>query len=512
MKRFDWCESFIYLRGKPISFEGRPYLRMLYNSSARRVVMRCSRQVEKTTFLCNAVCHAAVTIPRVHIVVVFPRHEQASVFAKSRLRPMIIDSPIPRRILLGKRIKEPQVEHMRFLNGSEVYIRAAYHTADAVRGIDADYLMVDEFQDIASGDLPILEETLSHSEHRCVLLTGTPKSVDNHLEDAFNRSTAHEWRVPCPCGVSIFLDEKCLGPNGPICPNCGLSIDPNTGLWIPRNPGSLWGDGFTINHLATPWLNYQELLERQQSYNPSLFRNECLGLPCYLGDHVVTREETENCCTQQPMATSLDDVPPAWRHQLVAGIDWGGGVVSRTVLVIGYMRDNDHFHVVFMERYHAQEDPNEILKGIVRCCTEFRTSLIAADGAGNGSVYNNLLLNMMPQVRGLYAMIYSVSDQQPRQYKGRLWNWTIGRTPSIGMVFTRIKKQRIHFPRLADCSSFLSEMWCETARYDDHNRSITYTHPETQPDDTLHAVNYAATLARQALNASLVYGGASEID
>ena len=77
---------------------------------------------------------------------------------------------------MGRRVRELQIEHMRFANGSEVYIRAAYHTADAVRGIDADYLMVDEYQDIASGDLPILEETLSHSEYRRVLL-------DRHAEE-----------------------------------------------------------------------------------------------------------------------------------------------------------------------------------------------------------------------------------------------------------------------------------------------------------------------------------------
>jgi hypothetical protein len=184
----------------------------------------------------------------------------------------------------------------------------------------------------------------------------------------------------------------------------------------------------------------------------------------------------------------------------MAGIDWGGGVVSRTVLVIGYMSDDDVFHVVSMDRYAAQEEPNEVLKRIARRCEEFQVGLIAADGAGNGSVYNNLLLNTLTRLRGLYAILYSVADQQPQQYKGRLWNWTIGRTPSLGMVFTRIKTQRIHFPRLADSSSFLSEIYCETAEYDDHHRSIKYTHPETQPDDTLHAINYAATLARLALS------------
>lgn len=211
MNRFEWCESFVYLRGRPISFEARPHLRMLGNTSTRRVVMRCSPQIEKTAFLCNAVCHAAVALPGVRIVVVFPRHDQASVFAKSRLRPMIKGRPIPNRTLLGKHGREPQIKRMRFANDSEVYIRAAYHTANAVRGIDADYLMVDEYQDIASGDLPILEDTLSHSKHRRILLSGTPKSIDNHLEDAFDRSTAYEWRVPCACSLSVFLGRTTVG-------------------------------------------------------------------------------------------------------------------------------------------------------------------------------------------------------------------------------------------------------------------------------------------------------------
>ncbi len=500
MNRFEWCESFVNLKGRQLSFGGRAYLRMIYNSNARRVVMRCSRQVEKTTFICNVVTHAAATIPGIHIVVVFPRQEQAGVFAKSRLRPVITESPVIRRILLGRKYRDPQVSHMRFKNGSEVYIRAAYHSADAVRGIDADFLLIDEYQDIASGDLPILEETLSHSEHRRVFLTGTPKSIDNHLEDAFGRSTANEWRIPCECGESVFLDEECLGTIGPICPKCQQDVDPRMGSWVSRNPESIWGDGFTLNHLVTPWLNYPELLERRQSYNPAMFRNECLGLPTYLGDHIVTREEVEQCCESRPMAKSAADIRADVRPYLVAGIDWGGGVTSRTVLVIGYMLSDDRFNVVFMERYEAQEEPDEILKSIVTRCKQFRVPLVAADGGGNGSVYNNLLISEYTQVAGLYAMLYSVSDQAPRQYKGRLWSWTIGRTPSIGMVFTRIKKKRISFPRLEDSTSFLDEIWCETAEYDDQNRTIKYTHPETQLDDTLHAINYAAVLARMSMD------------
>ena len=70
-------------------------------------------------------------------------------------------------------------------------------SADAARGISADLLLVDEFQDIAAGDLPVLQETLSHSTDGRTILTGTPKSIDNHLSAVFHQSTANEWTMTC---------------------------------------------------------------------------------------------------------------------------------------------------------------------------------------------------------------------------------------------------------------------------------------------------------------------------
>jgi hypothetical protein len=53
MTKFEFCQHFIYLKGRPISFADRPYLRAPYDSKARRLVIRAGRQVEKSTFLGN---------------------------------------------------------------------------------------------------------------------------------------------------------------------------------------------------------------------------------------------------------------------------------------------------------------------------------------------------------------------------------------------------------------------------------------------------------------------------
>jgi hypothetical protein len=366
--------------------------------------------------------------------------------------------------------------------------------------LSADVLFVDEFQDIAAGDLAVLQETLSHSKRGEIILTGTPKLIDNHLEDVFRQSTACEWLVPCPgCQRPTRLDERALGSGGLCCPDCGQRLSPRRGKWVARNPNSFWGDGYWINHLMVPWLNADEILVRQAAYDPARFKNECLGLPCALGDHVITRAEIEACCSDRPMATTPADVPAEGRNSLFAGIDWGGGTTSATVLVIGYFRSDLHSVIVRMERFRPQEEPDRVLNQVAKTCRTFGVKAIAADGGGNGHVYNRLLQNQLGYKASLCAIIYSTTDQEPFR-DGTLYKWTVNRSASIGATFSRIKKLMLHFPRVQECGSFLDEFDCELAEYDDYSRTIRYIHPDGQADDALHATNYLQQIGLRSVN------------
>src|SRR6185437_6743928 len=155
MGKLSFCEDFVALKGKPMSFAGRPYLPAIYAVQARNLVLRCSRQTEKSTFLVNTILFEACTRPGVQILFVCPRIEQARVFSRFRLLPALEQSPLIRRTLLGRRVRRPQVTNLEFVNGSALFVRAAYHSGDACRGLSADLLLVDEFQDVAEGDLPV---------------------------------------------------------------------------------------------------------------------------------------------------------------------------------------------------------------------------------------------------------------------------------------------------------------------------------------------------------------------
>ncbi len=492
--KLEFCETFVHLHGKRISFEDRPYLDTVYASGARNLVIRASRQTEKSTFIVNTLLFELVQRPNLQALLVTPRWDQASTLVRGRLIPALQQSPFLSRALLGKSKKSPQVTFMQFHNNSQLHVRAAFRTGDAVRGISADLLLVDEVQDIAAGDLPVLQETLSHSRLGRTILCGTPKTIENQLQTAYSSSTANEWTLTCPgCGKYIILDEFCIGACGIVCRHCLGALDVRSGRWIVRNPESTWGDGFWLNHCMVPWLNFDEILNRQRGYDLAKFKNEVLGLSTTLGEHVVTRAELEACCNDWAMAQSIDDFPAGARDHVIAGIDWGGALKSRTVVVLGWMRPDFVFEIRKFSCFRADEDTEQLLDSVAQLLREFRVCHIAADGGGSGHHLNRLLLDRLSPDKRMYAILYSATDQEPRD-EGLLWKWTVNRTATIGSLFSRVKKKMILFPRREECGHMLDEFACEIAVHDDVNRTIRYTHPDNLQDDALHAANYALVL------------------
>jgi hypothetical protein len=341
---------------------------------------------------------------------------------------------------------------------------------------------------------------LSHSELKRTILVGTPKLLENQLEAAYARSTACEWTLTCSnCAADVILDQRCLGAVGVVCTACQTFVDVSAGRWVARNPDAEWGQGFWINHLMVPWLNYHEILVSQRSYDLAQFKNEVLGLPTTLGEHVVTRAELEACCGEQPMAKSANDIVHTARRHLIAGIDWGGGRTSRTVVVIGYYRDDNKFVVAHMQSYRADEDPQRLIAAVAELCRLFDVKWIAADGRGNGLTTNRLLVDQLQYRAHLYGIVYSEHDHEPVQ-DGTLWMWTVNRSSSIGLLYSLVRKGLIVFPPVNQCGWFLDELACELAEYDDEKRRIRYTRPESQRDDALHATNYAIVLLNRWLD------------
>lgn len=93
MAKLRFCRQFVHLKRQLISFAGRAYLPAIYASNRRNLVLRCSRQTEKSTFLVNTILYEAYTKPGIQILFVCPRQQQAHVFSHSRLLDSLDQSP-----------------------------------------------------------------------------------------------------------------------------------------------------------------------------------------------------------------------------------------------------------------------------------------------------------------------------------------------------------------------------------------------------------------------------------
>jgi hypothetical protein len=216
---------------------------------------------------------------------------------------------------------------------------------------------------------------------------------------------------------------------------------------------------------------------------------------------MVTRTELEACCSEREMAKRREDVPVAASRILAAGIDWGGSTNSSTALVIGYVAPKDlNFHVCLFRRWLPGMDPIVIRNEVASPCNQFGVRFIAADGGGNGSVYNRLLVDGLDRRVPVFGIHYSTVDQEPTA-DGVLRQWTISRTGSISTLLTKIKLRKVRFPRVADCGTFLDEFAGLLAERDDYNRSIKFTHTPGQFDDSVHAANYLHAVALRCVHA-----------
>ena len=165
---------------KPFSFRNREYLLPIYNTSARKVLLQCGRQVEKSTTLGNIALTYSMLRKHFRTLFVSPTQTQTEVFSRDKIETMILNSRKLKTLATGRGTKD-NVLFKKFITGSEMTLRYAFLHADRVRGIFADMLLLDEIQDILTEVIPVIEEALSHSDYKIYRYSGTPKSLDNTI-------------------------------------------------------------------------------------------------------------------------------------------------------------------------------------------------------------------------------------------------------------------------------------------------------------------------------------------
>jgi hypothetical protein len=504
----QWIEFAIqiYLKDvhqyQPFPFTNRRYLKEVIDSPSKAIIFLFGRQAEKSTSLGNICLTHCCLIPAVHILYVSPTAPQTKIFSNDRIATPIEISPKVKRFT--SRHLPMNIFEKTFIKQSKIILRYCYYTADRIRGIAADVLMIDEMQDIITDNVPIMEETLSHSPLRKRYYAGTPKAAEGSLGAYWRLSNQKEWAIPCerhsPYHWNI-LDERNIGLKGLICNRCGAPLYPYhpEAQWVTTVEGKMEFDGYRVPQVMVPIHQGEEewqiLLQKREKYGPAQFDNEVLAIFSEAGDKPITREELKACCNPD---LKIEDPGQMERRErwaisypVFAGIDWGTGTQSYTVLVLGSYFGTDRFKVFFFKRYVGREaDPLYQIRDITRILAKYKVTIAGVD-YGFGYVQNAKIAQDLAGSCEVARCYYSSNPKHKISMAPGVNRFTLHRSEMMSNLFNIMKTQKIEFPNWAEFKSYGEDILNIFTTYNENLRMIQYDHPPTSPDDAFHAILYA---------------------
>ncbi len=528
----DFAERLLSINREDFTFEGRKYLKPIYNISekypegSRNIILVSGRQVEKSTTLAGKSLVLGSLMPAFFTLFVQPRYEQVKVFSQQRFQPMAEDSAALQKMWLSNK-NLWQVGARELNNRSYFNFRSCYYSADASRGITAHNLCIDELQDIISDNIPILEECQSHfgeePEKRFRLYSGTPKTTNNTLSVQHKESSQFEWLVKChACNNHNFLDDKVVGKHFYICNRCGKQIYPRIhGQWVAMRPSKMdtrWG--FRIPQIMVPFMSHSDVLKKMEDTNipRRVFFNEVLGLAFDEGELVLTEADVFAACENRPSDTP--ETIKRWNIPIVAGVDHGTGGYSSvdmhtgaakqnrrnvrssfTVVAFGGFCGDGRFRVFKIIKFVGEmtnlaQQP-ELIDKIIR---EHGAGWVMSDwGFGahtNASLVSNYGWKRLDDgYNPLMMEVQYVRAKVPAAFHPKAFRYMVDRNYAIELTTDAIKRQQLLFFNPLEMEGYVDDFTSLFVEYDFNLNRMRYDH--VVPDDCFQAVVYAFLAARQ---------------
>ncbi len=495
---------------KPFSFAERRYLRQIYDTPNKRTLLKCGRQVEKSTMLGNKLLSYACIQTALNSLYVSPTNQQTKVFSQDRLKEPIETSEYLKTWTTTK--LSDNVFLKKFINRSQITLRYAYLNADRCRGIPADVICLDELQDLLTDNIPVIEECASHSNIKIFMYSGTPKSLDNTIEYYWTTySTQNEWAVPChrhsiqtPGGAMTkqhwnILSEEHIGKESLICDRCENPIYANDDMaqWVSLNPNIIKQipkpyEGYRIPQLMVPWVSHIDILQKQKTYSRPKFFNEVLGLSFDSGTRPLTRQDViDNCDEHIRLDPDYQNKVKAFvgeAYPVYAGVDWGTGEKTYTVLTLGTYLRSGKFTIFYIHRFEGVEtEPKVQMREIERIINEYKVRRAGCD-YGGGFWPNDELTRIFGWQR-VVKYQYSTPSEKVKWEDG-LKRFLVHRTEVMSDVFNAIKRRDVFaFPNWEQFQiPFASDMLNIFSEYSEQLRMNVYKKSPNCTDDSFHSI------------------------
>ena len=523
VKRHEAAELFFTLGKEPLRFSNHPYMPKILNSTHPRKLLKCSRQVGKSVIDCIELLSDTMfnNMPRrsLRMVYVSPSEAQSKTFSVEKLSPMINESPRFKELFTDKNSRA-DVFLYTFTTGAMLFLRAANRSADRVRGIPADKIVIDELQDMIPSTLPDILSSALASPYNRLVETGTPKSDDNFIEREWQDSVQYEWAIPCRAHAPVFwncpLGMKNIGKEGVVCSQCGKPINPRWGKWIlVKEEGEV--EGYHINQLASvlnmdpeKWHgNIISHIEGANAWTEDKVNNEILGLSSGKAEQLLQMTDLKKCeyPTQSciiNLSKQLTAPPEKKRIAWFGGVDWGEGrdggltdsgkkrFASYSIFYIGGYMPDGHFAYIHWKKFRGEEaSPDYVVKYIVTAFKKFGLHRLAVDwGHGWGPIEQ--LMKALGHEK-MFSVFESGNLKELFHWDAEAWRYTINRNEFLSRMVNSVKRGEIVFP--GGCDDMYKDFTAERTEYSEQMRKMLFTHRVDQPDDSLHAAVYCKLAA-----------------
>ena len=522
---------------RPLTLHNQfPFAPIFSIDRPEEITMIAGRQVGKSVSLTALALLLTTTIPAFRTLVLAPLAEQIRRLSVNYFGAFLADSPIKQLWLESRGTNS--VLQKTFAHGSTLLFSYMGTTADRVRGASSDFNFIDEYQDVEGHHLPVVNETLSASSYKLQLRAGTPKTLDNPIHRAHERSSKSEWIIRCGCGrwniPSIEYDLlKMIGPvrddisrnnSGLICVKCGHVLDPRpksqggAGRWMhgyPDRAGQHLGlhipQVVMPNHYGSPraWAILHRKMRGEGGYTPAMFHNEVLGQSADMGQKLVSETDLRNAAVL-PWDNHPDDPAPEMLQSLTQyqyralAVDWSGGgegAISFTVLTLLGITTSGRIDCLWGKRLVLSRDHVDEALECLYWLRKFEAHVFCHDYTGAGALRETVLAQTnfpLDRIVGVElggpreALIKTVPADQLRERS----IYRINKTRTLLTTFHAIRTGLLRFFRYDDrgetdpglLRDFLSLIEDKTKVNSGAELYRIYNPGET-PDDVAMAVN-----------------------
>ncbi len=360
-----WTEAYRNIGGS--SMVVPPALHAVYRDDHPFMVIRKPSQVGATEFNLNTAAWAA-DLPyadRGVVLDLLPTQEMADRISQARMSKVIQESPY----LRGRAVPEPGIARgpanvqRRTIGSGVIYFCGSEQEAQ-YSGIDADIVILDEYDLMKEEVLPLAQARLRSSRSPRLRVSSTPTISDFGVSQLYEMSDQRHYNLLCgECGTwqePSFPDSVDWDTSTVVCCDCRNPLDPRgAGRWVAHRPDESEIRGYQLNRLTLPnppLLDMKLALDGKIPTSRETFYRQDLGQPFTSPESRLTPEILDSCVS--------DWLPQAPLRMNVMGIDVGAKL---HVVIRGRLKERWYLLEAFAV------DTFEELEGCfdcyhIRCC------------------------------------------------------------------------------------------------------------------------------------------------